>query len=161
MAIVTTSKGKTIYLTERQKHGTYFITAFTKSNGRYVEEKVFKVNRNLQSAMNSVKYKKWFSSNPKGTYFVFNPADKTLYVPLIDDNLEGSDRYIVYQFDGQHFVYKCKDGGFWLHKSLRTFKKCINVGRAKDYLIRVDDGLLHTPMMSDDDCQYRFRNKGY
>ena len=64
LAIVTTSKGRTIYLTERQKHGAYSIAAFTKSNGKYVEEKVFKVNRNLQSAMNSVKYKKWFSSNP-------------------------------------------------------------------------------------------------
>lgn len=191
LAIVTTSKGKAIYLTERQKNGAYSVAAFTKNNGKYVEEKVFKVNNNLLSVINSVKYKKWFSSNPKGTYFAFNPADKTLYVPLIDDNMEGGDRYIVYRFDGQHFVYKCKDGGFWLHNSLRSFKKCINVGKTKDYLIRVDelengayryaswkhktdwanqskspdliisDGFLHTPMMADDDCQYRFRNKGY
>ena len=45
LAIVTTSKGKTIYLTERQKNGMYSVAAFTKNNGKYVEEKAFKVTK--------------------------------------------------------------------------------------------------------------------
>lgn len=186
---LTTKNGGTIYLVERWNHGVYSIVAFTKKDKKYVEEKVFKVRNNYQSVMTSVKYKKWFSSYCEGTFFIFNPTDKTLYVPLIDKNFDGGDRYTVYKFDGQHFVYKCEDAGFWLHKSLRTFKKCINVGRTKDYIIRVDEtakgyryaawkhktewasqsqkpdiiinGWLHTPMMSDEDCQYRFENKGY
>ena len=185
----TTTKGIKIYLSERLNHGVYSIVAFTKRDNKYVEEKVFKVRDNYQSVMTSVKYKKWFSSKPESTFFIFNPADKTLYVPLIDKDLEGGDRYIVYKFNGQHFVYKCEDAGFWLHKDLRAFKRCINVGKTKDYIIRVDEtdngyryaawkhktkwadqsqkpdiiinGWLHTPMMSDDDCQYRFENNGY
>ena len=187
---ITTTNGKTIYLAERLNQGVYSIVALTKRDRKYVEEKVFKVKNNYQSVMTSVKYKRWFSSKPEASFFIFNPTDKTLYVPLIDKDLEGGDRYIVYKFDGHHFVYKCEDAGFWLHKSLKTFKRCINVGKTKDYIIRVDkmangyryaawkhktewasqsqkpdiiidDGQLHTPMMSDDDCQYRFWNEGY
>ena len=103
---VIANNGKTIYLTERLNYGIYSIAAFTKSNGNYVEEKAFKVRKNYQSVINSVKYDEWISSNPEGGFFAFNKADNTLYVPLINEDMIGSDRYIVYQFDGQHFVRK-------------------------------------------------------
>lgn len=135
---VTTTDGKTIYLTERLNYGLYSIAAYTKSDGNYVEEKAFKVRKNYQSVINSVKYDEWISSNPDGGFFAFNKADNTLYVPLINEDMIGSDRYIVYQFDGQHFVRKGTDAGYWLHSSLHSFDYLFAIGRTKDYLVRLD-----------------------
>ena len=57
----------------------------------------------------------------------------------------GSDRYIVYKFDGQHFVRKGTDAGYWLHPSLHSFDYLYSIGRTKDHLVRIDrmeDGSL-------------------
>ena len=135
---VTASNGKTIYLAERMNYGVYSIAAFTKSNGNYVEEKAFKVRKSYQSVINSVKYVDWTSSDPNGGFFAFYKSDNTLYVPLINEDLTGSDRYIVYQFDGQHFVRKGTDAGFWLHPSLHSFDYLYGIGRTKDHLVRLD-----------------------
>ena len=142
---VTATNGKTIYLTERLNYGLYSIAAFTKSNGKYVEEKAFKVRKGYQSVINSVKYDNWISSDPNGGFFAFNKSDNTLYVPLINEDLVGSDRYIVYKFDGQHFVRKGTDAGYWLHPSLHSFDYLYSIGRTKDHLVRIDrmeDGSL-------------------
>ncbi len=139
VATVTATNGKTIYLVERLNYGLYSIAAFTKTNGTYVEEKAFKVRKNYQSIINSVKYYSWISSAPNGGgFFEFNKSDNTLYVPLINEDLIGSDRYIVYQFDGQHFVRKGTDAGYWLHPSLRSFDYLYAIGRTKDHLVRLD-----------------------
>lgn len=135
---VTTSNGKTIYLAERLNYGVYSIAAFTNSNGKYVEEKAFKVRKSYQSVINSVKYVDWISSDPNGGFFAFNKSDNTLYVPLINEDLVGSDRYIIYQFDGQHFVRKGTDAGYWLHPSLHSFDYLFAIGRTKDHLVRLD-----------------------
>ena len=142
---VTATNGKTIYLTERLNYGLYSIAAFTKSNGKYVEEKAFKVRKGYQSVINSVKYDNWISSDLNGGFFAFNKSDNTLYVPLINEDLVGSDRYIVYKFDGQHFVRKGTDAGYWLHPSLHSFDYLYSIGRTKDHLVRIDrmeDGSL-------------------
>ena len=136
---VTANNGKTIYLTERLNYGLYSIAAFTKDNGKYVEEKAFKVRKGYQSVINSVKYEGWISSNPDGGFFAFNKSDNTLYVPLINEDLFGSDRYIIYQFDGQHFVRKGTDAGYWLHPSLHSFDFLYAIGRTKDHLVRIDN----------------------
>lgn len=146
LATVKAVSGKIIHLTERHDDGLYFITAYTENNGKLVEDKAFKVGKSYQSVVNSVEYHIWYSSNPAGGYFAFNKADNTLYLPLIEivfknggiDYKEGYDRYLVYQFDGEHFVYKRKDGGFWLHPSLRKFEALECVGKTKDYLVRID-----------------------
>ena len=145
VATVTASNGKTIYLTERLNYGLYSIAAFTKDNGKYVEEKAFKVRKGYQSVINSVKYDNWISTDPKGGFFSFNKEDNTLYVPLIDEDLMGGDRFIIYQFDGQHFVRKGTDAGYWLHPSLHSFDYLYAIGRTKDHLVRIDgmeDGSL-------------------
>ena len=146
LATIKAVNGKTIYLTEYHDDKLYSIAALTKSNGQYVEEKAFKVGKKYQSVINSVEYDMWYNSNPKGGFFAFNKADNTLYLPLIEivfrnggtDYKEGYDRYLIYQFDGEHFVYKGKDGGFWLHPSLRKFEALESVGKTKDYLVRID-----------------------
>ena len=138
---VTTSTGKTIYLAARQDKGVYALAAYTKSDGKYVEEKAFKVGKGTQSSIKSVKYDNWKSSNPDGGYFAFNKTNNSVYLPLIVNNdgfLEGADRYIVYQFDGNFFVKKGTDGGFWLHPNLRKFNELIRILKTKDYLVRID-----------------------
>lgn len=135
---VNTKEGKTVYLTERLNYGIFSVAAFSKSDGKYIEEKAFKVRKNYQSSINSVQYTEWISSNPEGGFFAFNQEDNILYVPLINEDLVGSDRYIVYQFDGQHFVRKGTDAGYWIHPSLRSFDFLWAVGRTKDHLVRID-----------------------
>lgn len=142
---VTTNNGKTIYLSENLNHGIYSVSAYTKKDGKYVPENAFKVKKHYQSVISSVKYDSWFSSNPNGGFFLYNKADKTLYVPLINKNLRGADKYIVYRFDGNHFTHKGSDGGFWLHQSIRKYDILYALGKTKDFIVRIDrtaDGSL-------------------
>lgn len=138
IGIVKANNGKTIYLTERQNYGLYSVAAFTKSKGKYVEEKAFKVKGSYQSVINSVRYDLWNTSNPKGEFFCYDKSDKTLYVPLINENLQGSDHYIVYKFDGEHFVHKGTGVGYWLHSSLHSFDSFVILGRTKNHIVRID-----------------------
>ena len=135
---VTATSGKTIYLSENLNYGIYSIAAFIKKEGKYVPENAFKVKKHYQSVISSVKYDTWFSSNPTGGFFIFNKTDKTLYIPLIDDYMSGADRYIVYRFDGEYFTYKGKDGGYWIHQSLRNYDILYALGITKNLIIRID-----------------------
>lgn len=138
VGIVNAANGKTVYLSEQQNKGIYSITAYVKNNNKFEETKVFKVGKDYQSSIKSVKYKEWKSSNPENGYFAFNKKGKTLYLPLINKDMRGSDRYIVYQFDGQYFNRNESDGGYWLHPSLRKFENMITILQSKDYLVRID-----------------------
>jgi hypothetical protein len=147
VGIVTNTTGRAIYLYENHSHGIYSISAYVKQDGKYVPENVFMVKKRYQSTISSVKYDSWFSSNPDGGFFQFDKTDKALYIPLIDENMFGADRYIIYRFDGKHFIYKGKDGGFWLNQSLRNYDVLFALGRTKDFIVRID-------RMSDGSCRY-------
>ena len=147
---VTASNGKRIYLTEQFDGRLYSIVAFSKHGNRFIEEKVFKSENSFQSSIRSVEHDSWVTSAPDGAFFVFNKSDKTLYIPLFEqavNNPEGvsheviplNDRYLVYQFDGKHFIYKKRGAGFWLEKSLHSFNSLIFVGKSNDFLIRIDE----------------------
>lgn len=138
MGTVTSTKGKTIYLFEHLDNGVYSVAAVTLHHGKYVEEKSFKVRGDYQSVIHSVKYDNWISSNPEGGFFAYNKEDNTLYVPLIEEDLTGADRYIVYQFDGQYFVYRGKEAGYWLHPSLSDFDRFYAMGKTKKHRVRID-----------------------
>ena len=75
----------------------------------------------------------WYATVPYGDFYAFNEAGNMLYCAC------GQDRFSVYQFDGQHFVYRGEDGGFWLHPSLRSFSRMVNVCETKDFVVRVDE----------------------
>ena len=136
---VTATNGKTIFLMEQYDVDSRIasIAAYTRGEKGCVEEKVFKVKNGYQSVIESTRINFWCSTNPDETFFAFNSADNTLYVPLIEEG-EGYDRYLVYQFDGEHFIYHRKDVGYWLHPSLKSFEAPYLVGKTKDYLIRLD-----------------------
>lgn len=156
LGAVTTNNGKTINLWECISDGIYAVAAYADNNGNDEEVSVFKVKDGYQSVIESVRVDFWCSTNPEETFFAFDADDKALYIPLIEDEdgfFRGYDRYLVYQFDGEHFAYKTKDGGFWLHPSLRKFEDNVGVCRSKDYLIRVD-------RMGDDTYRYAaWKNK--
>ncbi len=81
-----------------------------------------------------------------GSCFAFNKADNTLYVLKVKVMAKNGgkemvpyyDRYYVYQFDGEHFIGKGEEGGFWLHPSIRQFKALVYYGKTEDYQVRVD-----------------------
>ena len=66
-----------------------------------------------------------------------DPEGLKIYQTEIDD-YRPTGRYIVFQFDGKHFVRTGKDGGYWLHPSVRCYKSTeLNV-RTSKFQIRID-----------------------
>lgn len=137
---VVSTEGKTIDLYERKIDDVYSIRAFSKKkNGKYAEEEVFKTPKGKSSYINSVKFNKWLSSAPEGCFFAFNENDNSLYVPRINNDLTGADRYIVYQYDGQSFVCtSTNSAGFWLYPGLAVFDQLFVIGRTLVHLVRID-----------------------
>lgn len=138
IGVVESRDGNNIYLTESHQKGIPSVKVCLKEGDELVETSAFKVGGSYKSEIESVAYETWRSSNPNGDFFVFNSVDNTLYIPLIESNMRGDDRYLVYQFDGGHFVFKRKDGGYWLNPSLRQFEALETYATSPDYLIRID-----------------------
>jgi len=164
---VKTDNSTTIYLYEQEVEGIYTIVAYTLKDNKYAKENAFKVKGKYCPVIKSVKCDTWTSSAPGGAYFVFNKSDNTLYLPLVvteksyyagayHDMVTSPDRYLVYKFDGNHFVYKRTDGGFWLHQDLRSFKSLVFIGKTKDYLVRIDktkDGFRYSAWKAKNDMR--------
>lgn len=69
----------------------------------------------------------------------YDKANRAIYVPNTVDSSLMTDRYNVYQFDGELFKLAKVDGGYWLNPKLRNFDELVAVFKTKDYIIRVDD----------------------
>ena len=136
---VMATNGKTIYLVEQFVDNVYSISTLVgEGGGKCKKEKVFKVKDDYLSDIKSVKFDKWIISNPQEGFYAFDKETNTLYVPLINENQTASDRYILFQFDGQYFVSRGNDAGYWLHPSLHSFKSLFAVGRTSKHLVRID-----------------------
>lgn len=74
----------------------------------------------------------------------YHAETSSLYVPLIEKNDNGSyskkytNRFIVYQFDGNAFVYKGREAPYWLHSSLKDFQSTEFCFMTNGYLVQVD-----------------------
>lgn len=149
IATLITAKQETIYLVARG----YLVAAYKKVDDKYIPADVFKIGDGYQSYVKSIRPHSWNTSNPDGGYFAFDKTDNTLYLPLIEniaainEFYAGNDLYEVYQFDGEHFVYKRKDAGYWLHPSLHKFKRFITIGKSEQYVVRID-------LMADETYRY-------
>jgi hypothetical protein len=71
--------------------------------------------------------------------YAYESETKCLYEPLC----EGSgyfmtDRYNVYKYNGEHFVFARKDAGYWLHPSLRTFDFLNGIFKTSAHTVRID-----------------------
>ena len=141
---VVGSDGATIRLVEciKSNYGAsisydYFLKALSGEDNP-VEKKVFeaatpigeKCYRAYSDTITS--YFHWLTTTPDGDYYAFNKGDNTLYCAC------GQDRFNVYQFDGNHFIFVRQDGGFWLHPSIRSFSRLVNVYETKGFVIRID-----------------------
>ena len=86
----------------------------------------------------------YFLTDGKGWDWVFSLDKETqiFYVPVtgeeeIPDCM--TDQYDLYKFNGHQFVYIGRDGGYWLHPSLRKFDRLCSLFKSGKYLIRVDE----------------------
>ena len=52
----------------------------------------------------------------------YDEENQTFYIPVVD-GFDLTDRYNLYKFNGERFEFLREDGGFWLHPSIRNFKK--------------------------------------
>ena len=76
----------------------------------------------------------------------YDEENQTFYIPVVD-GFDLTDRYNLYKFNGERFEFLREDGGFWLHPSIRNFKKIETLFVTKDYKVRVD-------LMEDDTYRY-------
>ncbi len=67
----------------------------------------------------------------------FDSKSNTLYVPESGD-MGMSDRYDLYRFNDGKMIYIGNDAGYWLHPSLRDFKRLAGVYQTDTELIRID-----------------------
>ena len=128
----------------------------------------------------------WYfrANDGEGWDWLFRYDDKTeiLYVPQVDYP-QISDRYSLYQYDGENLCYIGTDGGFWIHPSIRSFKFLELVMDTKDYKIRIDrmlddsyryaswnncasmdnlpDLIVYDGVYDEDKREYSFKHNGY
>lgn len=67
----------------------------------------------------------------------YDADTRTLYIPKQRD-MEMTDQYNLYTFNGEKFVYVRDDGGYWLHPSIRNFEYLEDLFCTKDYRVRID-----------------------
>ena len=75
----------------------------------------------------------------KGWDWIFS-LDKntnTFYVPVVDD-MELLDQYDLYRFNGNYFIYSGREGGYWLHPSIRKFNRLEKLVKIGKFLVRID-----------------------
>lgn len=66
------------------------------------------------------------------TFFDYGDVEKA------EDYDKLTDQYALYQFNGKSLEYVGKDGGYWLHPSIRQFESLEAMFFTKDYRIRID-----------------------
>jgi hypothetical protein len=144
--------GKTYYLVEfwtryDGRHGVGGINAFTIENDKLKSVNLFKTKTETLNSI-SIEYcfADWyFRANSDDLYdwlFAFDNKTKTLYVPLIDDNIAFgfvTDQYLLYTLMGDYLEYTGKYGGFWLYPSIRKFNHLVGIYETKGFKIRIDD----------------------
>lgn len=81
----------------------------------------------------------YFTTDGLGWNWVmsFDSKTNTLYVPESGD-MEMSDRYDLYRYYDGRMVYIGNDAGYWLHPSLKNFKRLAGIYQTDTKLIRID-----------------------
>ena len=138
--------GQTIYVTESyfRESGSYgcsTLDAFYVSEGnlKMIENAFVTPNKNYRIGTEYIIPSWYFSTDGKGWDWIYSldRNTQTFYVPVVDD-LELLDQYDLYRFNGNKFVYIGRDGGYWLHPSLRKFEKLEKLAQVGKFLIRID-----------------------
>lgn len=177
------------YIRESSNLGFQEIYPVKISNGKLVPIKIFDVDSdNEYNNCTSREYfiVDWYDKTNAGEGWVwlysYDKDNQTFYVPEVVD-MELTDRYNLYRFNGKKFEYIGDDGGFWLHPSIREFKRLELLFSTKDYRIRIDvmngdtyrytswkkdasmseypDLIILNGRYNENDGNYYFENNGY
>lgn len=138
--------GQTIYVTESyfresSSYGYSTLDAFNISDGKLkmIEDAFVIPNDNFHLGIEYIIPSWYFLTDGKGWDWIFSldRNTQTFYVPVVDD-LELLDQYDLYRFNGNKFVYAGREGGYWLHPSLRKFERLEKLAQVGKFLIRID-----------------------
>lgn len=138
--------GQTIYVTESyfresSSYGYSTLDAFYISDGKLkmIEDAFVTPNDNFHIGIEYIIPAWYFLTDGKGWDWIFSldRNTQTFYVPVVDD-LELLDQYDLYRFNGTKFVYAGREGGYWLHSSLRKFERLEKLAHVGKFLIRID-----------------------
>lgn len=144
----TNTKGEKIYLVEcymreSSSIGATYLTAFKFQDGKPVKELFFSTpSEELDAIDYEHEIPGWYfrAANGEGWAWLntIDPATQTLYIPVVRD-MEISDQYLLYKFDGDKLVFDGIDGGFWLHPSVRKFKYLYQIYDTPKVRFRIDE----------------------
>lgn len=159
IGVLTSDDGRTIVLTEFPSthemvesdgpiNDCSSLRAYYVENGNYVPAEIIENNDGFVSKI-EVCWDDATCSGVSDNYHDFDTVNKVLYAPYVDNLQMGyhafRDKYVLYKFDGKHFVYCGENGGYWLHPSIRNYEALICVLDADDedeimnnYTIRID-----------------------
>ena len=74
----------------------------------------------------------------------YHAKTSSLYVPLIEKTNSGSfskkytNRFLVYHFDGNSFIFKGREAPYWLHSSLKDYQSTEYCFMTSGYLVQID-----------------------
>lgn len=82
----------------------------------------------------------YFRTNGEGWDWMCNyyADEKLLYIPLVSDDYELTNRYSTYGFDGKNFVLKGEKGPRNIHPLLCEFQSLLGIYEMENHLLRVD-----------------------
>ena len=86
-------------------------------------------------------YYDWSERSQESTWelpFNYYPETKELYVPQAIDNML-TDRYYVYEFDGNGFAEKGLQPHKGLHSDLHNYRRLIKYGKVRFHKFRIDE----------------------
>ena len=138
--------GQTIYVAESffresSSYGYSTLDAFCIFNGKLqaIENAFIVPNESFHIDTEYIIPSWYFLTDGKGWDWIYSldRNTQTFYVPVVDD-LELLDQYDLYKFNGTKFVYIGREGGYWLHPSLRKFERLEKLAQVDKFLIRVD-----------------------
>ena len=138
--------GQTIYITESyfresSSFGYSTLDAFCISNGKLQTiENAFVIPAESFHIGTEYSIPSWyFLTDGKGWDWIYSldRNTQTFYVPVVDDIIL-LDQYDLYKFNGFKFVYSGREGGHWLHPSIRKFDRLEKLAQIGKYLIRID-----------------------
>lgn len=145
----TRSDGSMLYLAEdyfkfSSNHSTSSLYAMEIKGGKLVPVPCFVRNCERRDVIG-------FEHTASDWYFIanmgegwdwlyqYNIEEQNLYVATTDEMDCITDRYNIYHFDGQDFVYQKTDGPFWLYPDLRSYQRLELLFETEDYTIRIDN----------------------
>ena len=137
---------KTCYLAVSGQHDArramQGVTAYTINNDKLETIELFKTSDEKRSGIYvAYNFADWvllgYGSESWDKIFAYNYEENVLYVPLVDDE-HLTDQYLLYKLNEDCFEYIGKDGGYWLHPSIRKFERLEEEFNTKDFHIRLD-----------------------